>query len=219
MKNQQALDKNTQSLCKQLVEKYKKTGDAVSAQRVRNELFAIILPFMQKWLKSHLAKRKIFLKPATLLSACWEAFCYCLENYHRLEVPMPSHFHRNINYFVLKCLQSKKKLKRRNEVPLEETFAMNEEDSVDENPIMMSSTSIISGVSFLKEFRDSLDEEYKFIFDDALMGSNTRLKIATNDGKDKKISSNRYKEAKKIFQMLTIFLLQTISEDNPHNIV
>lgn len=210
-----SLDKDTQALCKLLIEKYKKTGDAQAAQRVRNELFSIILPYMQKWLKSTLAKRKIYLSPEMLLSACWEAFMYCLDTYNKLEVPMPSHFFYQINFFVLKCLQSKKKLQRRNEVPLETVFidVPDPEDVTDPediNPAGLASSSIISGMKFMKEFRDSLPEQYRMIFDDAITGQKTKMAILTGDDSKQYIPSYRYNEAKKIFQMLARFFFETI---------
>ncbi len=135
------------------------------------------------------------------MDVSWDCFCYCLETYKNLEVPLPSHFSRNTEYFVLKCLERKNKLKLRKkniEIPIEENVEYGLNESI-------SSTNIISGNASLSLFRNSLEENYRQILDDVLTGNKTR--VVENPGTNKYLSTYRYNEAKKVFKMIIHFFL------------
>lgn len=203
-----------QKACKFLVDKYRTTRDSSSRQRIRNELFCTILPYMQKWVKTSLGRRKIFLEKNKLLSVCWEAFCFCMDAYKNLEVPFPSHFSRNVEYFIIKCLTKKHKLKKK-EIYLDE---LQDGDFLEKDfyPIDISGMKIISSVSFLKMFRSSLSNEYKDIFDEALTGKKEKNKdkIGVKKGY---LPNYRYQEAKKVFKMVIEFSLIKCDETEEKN--
>jgi hypothetical protein len=164
---------------------------------------------MQKWLKASLHRRRVFIKSDQLLGVSWDAFCFCLDAYRNIEVPLPSHFTKNIEYFVIQCLNKKNKNRKKREknVSIDEDEGIFNAASQDLASIDVEGMKIISGNAFLSDLRKSPDKEYKAIFDDALTGSNREFKNFKKSGANKYLPIYRYNEAKKVFRTVIMFLL------------
>ena len=202
------MDIYTQILCKSLVKKYKKAKSEEFSQKIRNELFCMMLPFVQRWLKSCLSKKYIYMNSGELLSTSWDAYCYCLNTYNNINIPIPSHFYKNINFFVLKLLNIKRKWESHEGQGIMEQSILIKEERCDESAV---ESNIFSGTSLLYLFRRNLIKQYRSIFDD-VMTSQRRDKVLVEKGKGKYLPIHRYYEAKKVFKMLIKFLLS--GDDN-----
>lgn len=197
------MDIGFQILCKNLVKKYRSTYDEPSRQRIRNELYVSILPFFQKWFKTALSRKGIYLEPNKLLSVSFDAFCFCLDSYSNIEVPFPSHFSRNIEYFILQCMNKKRKLKRIKEEHFDEENISDEQKGDSFN----SGMNIMSAPSILSFIRKNMDDNYKEIFDDAISDKNSEDFLRKKKGGNKYLPLYRYHEARKIFKMIVKILL------------
>lgn len=193
------MNADSQIKCKALVEKYRKTRADDARQRIRNELFCIALPYLYKWVRASLNRKRVFLKQGVILSLCFDSFCFALDAYKNLEVPFPSHFSKNIEYFIISCLLMKNKKNKNKETkyPIEKIFEYRE-NSI--SPIKEEAMRIISGPAFLFSFREHLSEEYRTIFDDAITNNKKYLEKY-------KMPGYKYQEAKKIFRLMVKFFL------------
>jgi len=196
-----------QTSCKALMEKYDKS-DGENKNRVRNEIFCTLSFYIYKWLASALKRRNVFVSREEMLSISWDAFEYCMKTYKNREVPLPSHFAKNINYFVIKCLKSKthkaKKEGVRVDIDIEEY-----KESVEDNFDFKLDVGIINTGEFLMGFRRYIGEEYAKIFDDVMLGK--KEKILIEDGKY--LPVYRYNEAKKMIKQVILYTLGHCSSD------
>ena len=201
------MNKALQISCKELISKYDKS-DGENKDRIRNEIFCILSFYIYKWLGSSLKKRGVFVSKEEMLSISWDAFEYCMKTYKNREVPLPSHFARNIDYFVIKCLNNKTHKKKKGlvkvDIDAEEYNACIEEDFNFDTEV-----GIVNISDFLFGFREFIGSEYAKIFDDVVLGK--KDKVVAENGKYLPIY--RYNEAKKIIKLIILYTLNKSKTD------
>lgn len=193
-----------QTTCKALIDKYDKS-EGENKDRVRNEIFCTLSLYIYKWLGSSLKKRGIFISKEEMLSVSWDAFEYCMKTYKNREVPLPSHFARNIDYFVIKCINSKNNKTKKNGIKVD-VDVEEYRDKIDSN----FDVGIISTGDFLMGFRKFIGKEYSKIFDDVMLGK--KEKVLVENGKYLPIY--RYNEAKKIMKQIILYTLSKCNSDD-----
>lgn len=165
---------------------------------LRNEIYEDILPYMKKWMSSILSKKKIFLPPTDILSLSWDCFSFCLKTFKPDEktIALPNHFHAYTKF----CLISYLSKKRKNEKIEDEFSSVYEMTQTHLN-------SFYENMEELKKFKSLIPEDYKEIFDDAMlsMAGQSRDKIAYKKSKD--YGYYKYCESKKVFKIVIDFLL------------
>jgi len=186
-----------QATCKALIEKYDNSiGE--NKDRIRNEIFCIMLRYIYKWLVSSFKKRGVFFQKEEILSISWDAFEYCMKAYKNREVPLPSHFAKNIDYFVTKYIDKENKMNKKIGSDFNE-----EEVYCEYNKSLCDNFEIVNVEEFLVGFRKFIGEEYAKIFDDIVFGR--KEKVVAENGKY--LPVYRYNEAKKVIKMVILYVL------------
>ena len=191
--------------------------------QVRNDLFTLMLPFLQRWVLSVMKKRGSYKAQDEILALCWDTFLFALTRYNvdkmnERHVPIPDHFNRYINFYIKGRMKedtflegdkpSYGSVKGRKEIIQVEFGSLDCSSGIpnglpDET---IEESKIFSSIEFLREFREQLDESHRKIFDDAAMGTGSS---GTRCGKGKRdaLPFYRYDEAKRVYKNLIRFLL------------
>lgn len=178
--------------CEILIEKMKTNKS--DNTKLRNELYTIMEEYILMWMKSIL-KDKNYYSKEELVSLSWDCFLFCLKYYdHKKCIPLPNHFFSYTKFFLLTTFKKDKLL-------------LKKEDIITD--IVTYDLSIFDHLDDLKMFKKSLPEEYKIVFDDALMS------MADCSNKDKvkrhdptKLTNTQYNESKKMLKIVIYYLLR-----------
>jgi len=159
--------------------------------RQRNKLFTYFQPTIIQWMH-FILKGKAFYPEEELKALSWDCFLFCL-NYYKPEknIPLLNHFFAYTKFFLL--IKEKEKEADRNKV-----------DSTKEEYDL----SVFEVLDDLKNFKQSLPEEYKSIFDDTLMSMSKANKDRVRRLKETSVKYHQYRESKKIFRLVIDFLLR-----------
>jgi uncharacterized membrane protein len=180
--------------CKTLIRDFDECLDLKQKQIIRNNLFFLMQPSIIKWYKDILSKKGLFIEMAELRSKSWDCFEFCLRLYkEEKKIPIPSHFYKYTNFFILNSLIT----------PLKEEEINHNENNEEIDNFM----SVLETVDEFKMFRSILPEEYVSVFDDALMSMAPANSQRLQRQKESGIPIARYQEAKKIFKIVIDFLL------------
>ncbi len=186
--------------CEILIEKMKTNKS--DNTKLRNELYAIMEEYILIWMKSIL-KDKNFYSKEELISLSWDCFLFCLKYYDPQKyIPLPNHFFSYTKFFLLATFKKDKLLLTKEDVMIN-TISNTKDD------IMAYDLSLFDHLDDLKMFKKSLPEEYKIVFDDALMS------MADCNNKDKvkrhnqtKLTHTQYNESKKLLKIVIYYLLR-----------
>lgn len=162
---------------------------------LRNQLYNIMREDILKWMSS-IIRGKDFLSQQELLSLSWDCFLFCLQ-YYKLgrNIPIPNHFYATTKFFLL-SIYHKKMMSEKNKQSMEDV-------EVEEFDL-----SVFDSLDDLKSFKENLPEEYKLVFDDALMSMSGCRRSGVRRLKESPLSYYQYCEAKKIMKVIISFLLR-----------
>lgn len=179
--------------------RYHTTKSTKRKNRLRNEIFFKVQPYMLKWLYEILLKKGIYLSKQDMTTSSWECFVFCLDNYKcDGNIPIPNHFYKYSNYFTSKTIiKENKKYESTN----------NELNNI---PSSIKHNELVENIMEIKEFRNTLPENYMLVFDDALMSLNPHTGDRLNRMSESKLPQQRYQESKKVFKWFINFLLKRI---------
>jgi hypothetical protein len=176
--------------CSDLIKKIK--TNKLDNSTLRNELYFIMKKYILIWIKSVL-KDKNFYSKEELTSLSWDCFLFCLKYYNfKQNIPLPNHFHSYTKYFLLT------------------TFKKNKLESCHEyfKEGLTYEPSVFEHLDDLKKFKESLPNEYKCVFDDALMSMSDSNKNKMKRHDSTKLTHTQYNESKKIMKMTIHYLLR-----------
>ena len=163
---------------------------------IRNDIFLLIYPFLEKWVNSILGKRKIYVENSEMLSLSWDCFVFCLEKYRpEKKIPILGHSYSYTNFFLLSWISKKYESKNK----YDDSELDNQNDKFD---------IYYENIDELRRFKDILPEDYKQIFDDALLSMAGRPDGKVGYSKSEAYSKYKYQEAKKAFKFVIDFLLR-----------
>ncbi len=191
------MQKDTIALCTKLVKDYFALSDRTQEQQeVRNKLYLIIRPYMDKWIESILAQRKVFLPKEELLSLNYECFEFCLKSFKpNLPIPLPNHFYAYANFF----------LKTNRSIENDNKYICIELDNEKEGEVLHLAYEYIDE---LREFKKSLPDEYQSVFDDALMSLVDSRPARMRRLDESPLTYQKYCESKRIFKIVIDYLLR-----------
>lgn len=187
--------------CKELILQFQSEKDIEKQREIRNNIFLLVKPFMEKWIASILSKKQVFLSRHEMKSISWDCFEYCLRLYQpQKNIPVPNHFYAYSKFF----LSGSNKTFKKDPINLSQGCpSFSEKDSSAD----MSPFDAYESIDELKSFRSRLPSQYVPVFDDAVMsmapGNNQKM----NRSCEIPIPYDKYVEAKRIFKIVIEFLL------------
>lgn len=208
------MTKNQIIHCEESIGKWNKTPSGIEKNRLRNELFIFMKPFMERWVFSILSKHGKFLDEGNANSHIWECFQFCLLHFKpNQKIPLPNHFYAYSKFWLASESQKERKEKKKNQESSGTARGINESFSGNETNIdcvgdKIDDPFIVYGhIEELKFFRDILPIEYGLIFDDAIMSMmpGNRQRVQRLDAVS--LPYGHYHVAKRIFKIVIRYLL------------
>jgi hypothetical protein len=167
--------------------------------KTRNEIFIKMAPFIDRWIKGNLNFRQLYMEDDERLSLSWDCFEFCLRYYHpERHIQLPNHFYKYTNFFLLSWFAEKQK----------QDNQINGDASVEDNQKLDNCQIYYEQIDDLKQFRKMIPEDYKDIFDDALLSMTGRPADKIAYAKSDAYGYYKYCEAKKVFKIVIDFLLR-----------
>ena len=167
----------------------------------RNELFNILAVPLQKWMKTILQKRGLYLPQGEILSKSWDCFDFCLQHYSpEKNILIPNHFYTYTKFFILNEIINRKDKHIQYISPSQNLENLG--DHFDETYF-----DVLDDIEELRKFKERLPPKYHSVFDDALMS------LAPNNNQNLQrlnvtsLGYAQYHEVKKIFKIIIEFLL------------
>lgn len=214
--------------CYDLIKEYKEEPNQAKQQMVRNQIFFLLTPHLEKWVKSILSSRGIFVDQPELLSQSWDCFEFCLKHYKpEGTIPVPNHFYAYTKFYLSMYAKKESRKQKRQTFDVLQANGKNRGVFGDGGRIIYhtadkgkgstniddvlkiedSFLSVYEHIDELKSFRILLPKEYITVFDDAIMSmcaghtqNLQRLNLTT-------LSYSKYQEVKKVFKIIINFLL------------
>ena len=162
--------------------------------KIRNDIYFLMQESMMLWVHDILKKQGKFIEPEEVISSGFRCFEYALQHYKQDKIPLCNHFYAYTRFRLL--MDENKERRATDNLPLDP-------DSNETNHENMH--IVYDNIEGLTKFRQLLPEEYKAVFDDAVMSM-----IPDNRQKTKRETEMpfwRYREAKKILKVMVQFLL------------
>ena len=178
------------SECRRLLGEYKANETA----ETRNALFHLLLPFLRRWVKSIAGRRGRHLDEGEVLSLTWDCYYFALGYWRGRDIPR--HFYTYARYFLLAHWAKEEKWDYRD---FAEGFLY--------EPVQGTGAGHFSQIADLKAFRDTLSEQSRMIFDDALFSLIPDTRARMNRWKEVGISEYRYYARKEAYRELITYLL------------
>jgi len=185
------MEKKDVDVCIGIVTSLSSCSSIEEQDKQRNKLFTYLQPTIIQWMQ-FILKTKTFYPEEELKALSWDCFLFCL-NYYKPEknIPLLNHFFAYTKFFLL--IKEKEKAIDKNKVdPTKEEYDL----------------SVFEVLDDLKNFKQSLPEEYKSIFDDTLMSMSKANKNRVRRLKETSVKYHQYHESKKIFRLVIDFLLR-----------
>ena len=169
-----------QELCQIEIKRYNNYTSKRYKEKIRNELFLRMKPWMIRWIKSILKRWGKYETEEELLSISWDAFMYCLGKYSDYNVPIAWYFHNFTRYFLL-MKYGKQDRVLINAEELQETLGL----------VQIPENILFDRLLTLNQFRDVLPEKYQLVWDDATQSLSKTMKEKTHqrNGIDKNMYS------------------------------
>lgn len=219
------MTKNEIEASQNLINTWKEEEDETNKRKIRNELFLIVFPFLEKWFLSICKKKGMYFTKEEIKSECWDCFEFCLHNYKYENVPIPNFFYTYTKFFILTKINKSKNQKfyKNREISYSnfEDWGIDDTERLgdlkgdlnfDNSPFVIkgyddSTIEVYEHIEELKTFKSMLPEEYKSVFDDAIMSMAPNSKDNLQRLNATTLSYSKYHEVKKIFKILIEFLL------------
>lgn len=191
------MTKNQIASCKDLIVQWNSLDNTKDKNVIRNNLFLIMQPFMEKWVSSILSRKGRYVSLEDIKSKSWICFEFCLKHFKINEpIPIPNHFY-SYTRFCLAGIHAEQNLYEEN------TQNIAKINSIPEENILL----VYEDIDELKCFRLSLPPEYVSVFDDAILSLVPRISNNLERSNISTLSYDKYRESKKIFKLIIRFLL------------
>lgn len=188
-----------------LIEKYKLSENEKERVRLRNELFAAMQEWMERWITSILIRMGRYETKESICSLSWICFSYCLDKYkrRRKKISVPGHFHTYSRFYIQNEYNASQQ-EENNTLSLSDAAVWREVCSLSNS----SGTDICARnvLELLRNFRNGLPDGYKVVFDDALLSTNIGVKGRIRRIEESGLSYYSYHEAKRIFGYFIQFI-------------
>lgn len=182
------------------IKKYKKSGDV----EIRNDVFDQLLPIVTASIKSILGRGKMYVTEGEVLSFAWDAFETGLAEYD-CKGDLCTHFSNHACYYIKDKLRNEKRSNRK--------FKSLDEEVVNGIALDLAKNgtadqySIADGLMTAREFVATLPEEYRLVFEDAVMSLDEIGNYRKKKNPGIKMPTTRYYEAKRVMRLVAKFLI------------
>lgn len=185
------MQKQEAEFLRRMIIRYCNLSDGPSKNGLRNEIYSSMLPFMQKWIRAILSKKKIFLAEDEILSQSWDCFEFGLKHFKMgRKISVPNHFYAYSRFYLMSWVAEQIKKQREYEGVVNDWEHHTEADDL---------LVIYENIDELKGFRDCIPYHYRNMFDNEIL-----LMI----GKPPKKNLYKNQESKKIFRLIIDYLLK-----------
>ncbi len=195
------MDKKLQEECYKLIKKYKSIKRESYKVKYRNKLYSHLNEYILIWTKSILNRWKRYMDKGELISNSWDIFIFCLDSYdvEKFDTHIPYFFARYTRYWLLTHYAKK-----------EEGILVPLEDLEDTLKTIEDPQNIAFGrLLKLYRYRDTLPEDSKLVWDDALLSINyTDRKRDNYRSKKIGMADSTYLKLKQSFKGIIKFILE-----------
>ena len=199
MKQKLNISEEKQDELTKLVRKYKSYKVEHYRVRARNKLYEELRVWMLIWMKSILSSWHKWEDKDELLSLSWDAFCFCLQYYNNLDVPLPKHFFDYTKYFLLKKYAEKESVELSMD-ELKETLSLIPSDI---------NGTFVNLLTINQYIQESVPKKHKAIFCDALHSiSNNHMERVWGWKSGCGVSQKTYEQLKKAYRGIILYLLK-----------
>jgi len=187
-----------QSECLGLIQKYQRLVYRKVKERIRNEIYELMHPYLCKWIMSIYKDWGIYKQKGEVVSLSWEVFEYCLERYTD-DYPIPLHFYTYSRYYLLAKLKGAD----------ENILRTHIKDLPDWAPFFTACgwSAAMDKILDLESFRGIIPEEYHSIFDDALHSLHPAKQMRRTGVKPSGLHKGEYYRVKKVLKKVIKLLL------------
>jgi len=184
-------------LCNRL-KRFKKTGDA----EIRNEVYHELQPLLFASVKSALGRARIYEPEAEVLGLTWDAFEAGLEQFDGKQDEICTFFVNSTYSYVSEKVRCERRSQKRFRTLDDETA----------NQLLVNGSghdqySVTNGLISAKEFWGFLPEEYRMVFEDAVLSLDDVDVYRKRKNPKLKMPSTRYYEAKRVMRLVAKFLI------------
>jgi hypothetical protein len=163
--------------------------------RLRNELFESIKPHLIVIVKNLLKKYKRHETEPFIISMAWDVFENGVKNYKKGN-PVAKHFSIQADFVFRKIVSEEKRLRKKLVYDSHNASRIDKEyDNIES----------IDNMMFLRDLRIFLPDAYKYVLDDSYKDYHGKIQTKKCK-KEKPLPTNRYYEAKRIFEWLIEFI-------------
>lgn len=186
-----------------MARKYHEAKRRKVKNEIRNELFNILLPYQKAWVRAILSKYSRYESDEEILSLSWNCFLFSLDRFDMGKIiRFPQHFCTYSEYYLR---NEYKKEAKDQEIIIVDEHAVNvlKNSSACEQPVGEEARGLLKALS---DFHESLPDEYKVVFEDALSSINGDPKSKLRRIEKSKLPRHRYNEAKRVFTFFVIHM-------------
>lgn len=195
-----------QRRCAALIARYQKIRSDVIRERIYRLSYATIV----RHIKAALWK-KHYCKKEEITSMSWDVLERVLNTYDKRKGPIALYFAVCATYIVnAYCAElNKERQVMQKQVAIEPVDVDDQFEEVNVYDLPQSTiltSDILESLIDLKEFRSTLSDEYREVFDDALMGRNCASRNKVDSARRNGFPATRYYEAKRVLGFIISYL-------------
>lgn len=187
--------------CERLVKEWHQNTDIKQKSVIRNEIFCIVKPSIDKWVMNILADKKIYIDQNEKLAHVWDCFLHGLRHHKPdKKIPLINHFFAYTRFFMLSKIS--------NMFTVDPTMVEGHNFDTKVDFCNHDLDIALGHLEELRSFRDHLPEHYTVIFDDALASMLPYNRDRQIKGlAESTITYKGYHEVKKVLKCTIEFLL------------
>lgn len=206
-----------------LIIQYNNEKDTNTKNQLRNRVFMIIKPFMERWIIAILSKKGVYISETEATSKGWDCFEFCLKNYKiGKAIPLPNHFYAYTKFYLAMTFKKELRLKKKEMTELSEIANHqrgvygnggiiekrgNRETKEEILDIEDSFTDVYEHIEELAKFKNKLSPEYVIVFEDALLSMAPNNSHKLQRVNESQLGYAKYHEIKKLMKIVIEFLL------------
>jgi hypothetical protein len=177
-------------MCTELAKKLGNAPSPRQADKIKRKLFELVASYVSIWIKSALRNNK------SLDINTWECFLFCIDRYDPSRgINILGHLHAYTKFFVM--AEASKNAKHDACITIDGCVIATDGD-----------TGIADVLGDLGRFRACLPEEYKPVWDDAVMSMVGCHRDRTRKVGNTTLNYNQYCEGKRLLKIMVDFLLR-----------
>ena len=193
--------------CYMLLQKYCRYKSNNMRAKVRNELFLHMRGYLTVWVNRILKKWGRRERSDEIMSMTWEVFMFGITYYKSHYDNIPAHFYTHARYCLLLHYAKQESVR----VPLDELKTIMQEFPTLEN-------QCFDKLLTLYQFRDVVPDQYRHIWDDAMLSLDPQCKNRVSNARGNGIEMTAYRHMRKAFIPIIKLILGIKEEAIKNNV-